>query len=371
MRLKPKTTIAEHFSDIDDPRIERSKLHKLPDIMTIAICAVICGADTWEDIELFGDSKYKWFKEFLELPNGIPSHDTFSRVFSLINPQQFQQCFVNWVQSIKKLTNGELISIDGKTLRHSFDTKNDKGAIHMVSAWMASQRLVLGQVKVNEKSNEITAIPELLKVLCLKGCIVTIDAMGCQREIVKQIVEQDGDYVINLKKNQGSLYERVDELFKQAIKSKFQGFEHDELRLTEQGHGRNETRFCTILNNVHDLIDSEDKWDKLTSVGMINFMRTSKGKTTLETRYFITSLSCKAELLAQIVREHWNIENQLHWILDVAFREDDCRIRKGNAAQNFAVLRHISLNLLNQEKYLRKGIKRETLRGKLPPEDFT
>jgi predicted transposase YbfD/YdcC len=257
MQLKSEITIIEYFSDINDPRIDRSKRHKLIDIVTIAICAVICGADTWEDIELFGDSKYKWLKEFLELPNGIPSHDTFARLFARINPQEFQTCFINWVKSINTLIKGDIVSIDGKALRHSFDTKNNKSMIHMVSAWLSSQKLVLGQVKVDDKSNEIakslrvrvsrrktfqdTAIPELLKVLCLKDCVVTIDAIGCQKEIVKQIVDQGGDYVITLKKNQGSLYDRIEELFKDAIKSKFQGFKHHEIRLSEQEHGREET----------------------------------------------------------------------------------------------------------------------------------
>ncbi len=281
MKLKPKITIAEHFSNIENPRIERSKLHKLSDIITITICAVICGADTWEDIELFGDSKHKWLKGFLELPNGIPCHDTFARLFARLDPQQLQTCFINWVKSISKLVDGDVISIDGKALRHSFDKQNDKGMIHMVSAWLSSQGLVLGQVKVHKESNEITAIPELLKVLCLKGCIVTIDAIGCQKNIVKQIVEQGGDYVISLKKNQGSLYEKVEELFSAAVKSKFQGFKHSEIRLSEQKHGRSETRFFTVLNNVQELIDPDLDWAKLTSVGMINSMRTSNGKTTL------------------------------------------------------------------------------------------
>ncbi len=361
MKLKPKLTIAEFFSDIDDPRIERSKLHKLTDIITIAICAVICGADTWEDIEIFGDAKYKWFKQFLELENVIPSHDTFARVFSRIDSKQFQQCFFKWVKSVNKLTDGELISIDGKTLRHSFDNKNEKGAIHMVSAWMASQRLVLGQVKVTEKSNEITAIPELLNILFLKGCIVTIDAMGCQKDIVKKIVEKEADYIITLKKNQSSLYERVEELFKEAITNKYEGFEYSKLRASERFHGRNETRYAIILSNIKELIDPENKWDNLYSVGMIDSMRTDEtnGKTTLETRYFISSLTNDAELFSQSVRGHWNIENQLNWVLDIAFNEDDSRIRKDNAPENFAVLRQIALNLLNQEKTLKKGVKRK------------
>lgn len=229
----------------------------------------------------------------------------------------------------------------------------------MVSAWLSSQKLVLGQVKVHEESNEITAIPELLKVLCLQGCIVTIDAIGCQKNIVKQIVEQGGDYVISLKKNQGSLYERVDELFTTAIKSKFQGFNYSEIRLNQEEHGRDETRLCTVLNDVQHLIDPNKEWEKITSVGMVNYMRKSNGKTTLEKRYFIASVSDDAKLLAHFKRVHWNIENQLHWILDVAFNEDDCRIKKDNAPENLAIIRHIALNLLNQEKHLKKGIKRK------------
>lgn len=286
VKLKQKITIAEHFNDIDDPRVERSKLHKLADIITIAICAVICGADTWEDIEIFGDAKYEWFKEFLELENGIPSHDTFARVFSRIDPKQFQECFINWVKCVNKLTDGTLVAIDGKTLRHSYDTKNEKAAIHMVSAWSTSQRLVLGQVKVDEKSNEITAIPELLNLLCLKGCIVTIDAMGCQKDIVKKIVEKGGDYLITLKKNQNSLYQRVEELFKQAITNKYEGFNFSTIRVSEPAHDRNETRHCVVLSNVKGLIDPEGKWDSLYSVGMIDFMRTYKGKTRIRDSLF-------------------------------------------------------------------------------------
>jgi predicted transposase YbfD/YdcC len=359
MKLKPQITIAEHFSNINDPRIERRKLHKLIDIITISICAVICGADTWEDIELFGSSKHEWLKQFLELPNGIPSHDTFSRVLARINPEQFQKSFISWIQSISKLTNQEIVAIDGKTLRGSYDSNNDKAAIHMVSAWATANRLVLGQVKVDEKSNEITAIPELLKVLCLKGCIVTIDAIGCQKEIVKQIVEQGGDYVISLKLNQKSLDERVEELFQSAIKNQFKGFEHSEIRVDEKGHGRQQIRHCVMLSNIQELIEPERKWSNLYSVGMMNSWRTENEKTTFETRYFISSLSNNSELLTQSIRSHWTIENQLHWVLDVQFNEDDSRIRNGNAPQNLAIIRHIALNLLNQEKTLKAGVKRK------------
>lgn len=243
---------------------------------------------------------YQWLKQFLELKNGIPSHDTFARVFSRLDPKQFQKCFLNWVKSVHKLTDGELVAIDGKTLRHSFDHKNEQNSIHMVSAWMASQRLVLGQVKVDEKSNEITAIPKLLNLLYLKGCIVTIDAMGCQKDIVKKIAEKEADYIITLKKNQNSLYERVEELFKEAIINKYEGFEYSTVRASESVHGRSETRHVIILSNIKELIDPDNKWDNLYSVGMINSRRTEKtsGKTTWENRYFISSLTNDAELFS-------------------------------------------------------------------------
>lgn len=363
MKLKPKVSIADHFAQMSDPRVERTKQHKLIDIMTIAICAVICGADTWVDIETYGKSKSSFLKQFLELPNGIPSHDTFSRVFARLNPEQFQQCFLNWVKSISNMTPGEVVAIDGKTLRHSYDSGGDKKAIHMVSAWATEQRLVLGQVKVDEKSNEITAIPELLKVLEISGCIVTIDAMGCQTGIVKLIAEQSGDYVITLKKNQGSLYERVEELFKQAIKSKFQGFTHSCYQTKEQNHARDESRHYLMLSDINKQIDPTSKGDSLQSVGMVESVRTVNVKTTVETRYYISSLPNNAQILGQSVRSHWGIENPLHWVLDVAFHEDDCRIRKDNAPQNLAVLRHIALNLLNQEKSLKTGIKNKRLKA--------
>lgn len=231
---------------------------------------MICGADTWVDIESYGQIKVKWLKQFLELPNGIPSHDTFARVFTRLNPEEFQQSFLNWMRSISKIFQKEVIAIDGKTLRHSYDSSLDKGAIHMVSAWANANRLVLGQVKVDEKSNEITAIPELLKVLSLKGCIVTIDAMGCQKEIVKQIREGGGDYVITLKKNQSGLYQRVEALFKEALLKQYQGFIFNSHRISEQGHSREETRYCMMLSEIQEQIDPEGKWEDLQSIGRLD-----------------------------------------------------------------------------------------------------
>lgn len=361
MKLKPKISIADHFAQMSDPRVERTRRHKLIDIITIAICAVICGADTWGEIEIYGQAKHGWLKQFLELPNGIPSHDTFARVFSRLDPEQFQNCFLNWVKSISKMVAGEVVAIDGKTLRHSYDSGSDKKAIHMVSAWATEQRLVLGQVKVDEKSNEITAIPELLKVLSLQGCIVTIDAIGCQKEIVKLIAGQEADYIITLKKNQGSLFKRVEGLFSEALRSKYQGFTHSIERVLSESHGREETRYCVHLSNVQRQIDPEGEWQNLQSIGRTDLMRTVNGKTKIETRYFISSLPNNAKLLADSVRNHWGIENSLHWILDVAFREDDSRIRKDNAPQNFAILRHIANSLLQQERSKKIGIKNKRL----------
>lgn len=357
MKLPPKITIADYFKDLEDKRVERTKKHKLIDIVTIAICAVICGADSWVLMETYGKIKQEWLKQFLELPNGIPSHDTFARVFAIIDPQQFQKSFLNWIKSINKITEGEVIAIDGKTLRHSYDKGKDKGAIHMVSAWATNTRLVLGQCKVEEKSNEITAIPELIKVLDIAGCLVTIDAMGCQKEIVKSIVEKSGEYIIALKKNQNNLYNQVEETFKDAIAKGFEGFKHSEFHTKQDEHGREEIRHYLMLSEIEEIINPDNKWLNLQSVGMVEYIRKVNGKTKVETRYYISSLTGNAKLLGESVRSHWGIENSLHWILDVAFREDDCRIRKDNAPQNFAVLRHIAVNALGNEKSKKLGIK--------------
>ena len=357
MKLPPKITILDHFKDLEDKRVERTKRHKLIDIVTIAICAVICGADSWVLMETYGKKKEEWLKQFLELPNGIPSHDTFARVFARIDPQQLQNSFLSWIKSINKITEGEVIAIDGKTLRHSYDKGKDKGAIHMVSAWATTNRLVLGQCKVDEKSNEITAIPELIKVLDIAGCIVTIDAMGCQKQIVKSIVDKSGEYVIALKKNQGNLYKNVEEIFKEAIAKRFEGFKYSDYHTKEDEHGREEIRHYLMLSDIQERIDSGKKWMNLQSVGMVEYIRKVNGKTKVETRYYISSLTDNAKLLGESVRSHWSIENSLHWVLDVALREDDCRIRKDNAPQNFAVLRHIAVNAVGKEKSQKLGIK--------------
>ncbi|NEO82556.1 ISAs1 family transposase [Moorena sp. SIO4G3] len=358
MKLRPKTTIYEHFSDLKDPRVDRTKLHKLIDIITITICAVISGADTWVDIELYGKTKYKWLKKFLELPNGIPSHDTIARVFAKLETEQLQQCFLKWVQSISQVTFGEIVAIDGKTLRHSYDKSSDKAAIHMVSAWATANRLVLGQVKVDEKSNEITAIPKLIKVLELSGCIITIDAMGCQKEIVKQIVAKEADYLITLKKNQAYLYERVEKIVNTLPLSRLKNLTISQYLQSETGHNREEHRYYQMLSNVKEAIDPNGEWEKLNSIGWVDYWRKEKdGKTSFERRYYISSLPNNAELLAKAIRQHWCIENQLHWVLDVQFLEDDSRIRKDNAPENLAIIRQIALNLLKQESTEKTGIK--------------
>lgn len=358
MKLKPKTTIEEHFSAIEDPRIDRTKLHQLIDIITITLCAVISGAESWNDIELFGQCKYDWFKSFLELPNGIPTHDTFARVFARIDPTQLEKCFSDWVKSINDLLAGEQVAIDGKTLRHSYDRGQGQKAIVMVSAWARNSGLVLAQRKVSEKSNEITAVPELLKVLELSGAIVTLDAMGCQKKTVNQIISQEADYLICLKQNQGSLYTAVDKLFQDVLSHGQQGYEYSTYSVDNLERGRTENRHYQVLNNISKLVDTEQEWSNLNSVVQVSYLRQlPSGKTSLEIRYFITSLSHNAEKLADYIRGHWSIENQLHWVLDVGFHEDDSRIRKDNAPENLAIIRHIALNLLKQDKSSKSSIK--------------
>mgnify|MGYP000146662145 CR=1 FL=1 len=368
MKLKPRYSIAEHFNDIKDIRIERGKKHQLIDIITISICAVVCGADGWEEIELYGITKKKWLEEFLELPNGIPSHDTFARVFSQINPEEFNKSFLSWVRGICKITAGAIIAFDGKQSRNSGDEENGRGVINTVSAWAVSNRLVLGQTKVEGKSNEITALPELINVLDLAGCIVTIDAMGCQREIVKRIIQKEADYVIAVKQNQPSLYNKVEQLFKQAIKTRGEGIKMSSLNTKEINRGREETRNYLMISDIATSIDPLQKWQKLTSIGMVESVRVVNGKTSVETRYFITSLEDKVEKLAEAIRGHWSIENSLHWVLDVTFQEDKSRIRRDNAPANFAVLRHIAVNIIGQNKSRKLSVRKKRFLASLDDE---
>ncbi len=358
-KIKPPL-ITEYFSDLTDPRIERGKLHKLSDIIVIAICAVISGAEGWEAIEDYGNAKKEWLKTFLELPNDIPSHDTFSRIFCAISYEEFQNSFTNWIHAVFKVTHGEIIPIDGKTLRRSYNRAGGKSAIHMVSAWACKNGVILGQVKTEEKSNEITAIPELLRISELKGCIVTIDAMGCQKNIAEQIKEKGADYVPALKGNHGNLYEDVRLFFEDGLNNKEISFSCYET--TDGGHGRIEVRKYYTTDDIGWLYGKENR-KGLNMIGMVEAERHIGNHISKEIRYYISSLENDAEIFAKAVRGHWEIENCVHWVLDISFREDECRIRKGNAPQNFSILRHISLNLLKQEKTLKRGIKAKRRRA--------
>ena len=338
-----------HFETLEDPRTSYLVEHSLFDIVALTICAVICGAETWEGIEAYGHSKLDWLKTFLKLPNGLPSHDTIARVFSLLDPTQLQTCFIRWVQSIAKLSLGEVVAIDGKSARHSYDTDNGKGMIHMVSAWASANQLVLGQVKVSDKSNEITAIPKLLNILDVEGCIVTIDAMGTQREIAQQIIEQKADYVLSLKGNQGDLHEDVQQLFEWAHTTQFKNIEHEAYQTIDKGHGRIEIRRYWLMGAVEQL-EKAHQWKGLKRIGMVESERRISGKITQrEQRYYLVSIDGGIERFAHATRGHWGIENQLHWSLDVVFHEDDSRIRKGHAPENMTVIRKIALNLLAKE----------------------
>ena len=365
MDQSPVAALRDHFAPVTDPRVERTKHHHLLDIIVIAVCAVICGADSWVEIEEFGKAKLAWFRTFLALPNGIPSHDTFGRVFAALDPEQFQACFLAWVQAAARISHEQIVALDGKTLRRSHDHGKGKAAIHMVSAWASANRLVLGQVKVDEKSNEITALPALLQVLALKGCIVTIDAMGCQTEIVKTIVAQEADYVLSLKGNQGTLHREVQELFAHAQATQFQEVAHDFHEAVQKDHGRLEVRRHWTITEAEYLqyLNTQERWAGLRSIGMVEAERHIGASVTRETRYYIASVGRDAKRFAEAVRGHWGIENSVHWVLDIAFREDESRVRVGNSPQNFAVLRHIALNLLHQETTATCGIKAKRLKA--------
>lgn len=352
------------FSNLEDPRKDNhNRRHNLIDILMLTILAVICGADTWVAIEKFGHSKIDFLQTFLKLENGIPSHDTIGEFFSRLHAEKFQQCFLNWVNTLFNITDGEIIAIDGKTLRQSYDAAANKPAIHMVNAWACKNSLSLGQYKTEEKSNEITAIPELLKLLDISGCTVTIDAMGCQKKIASQIISQEADYLLSLKGNQSTLHDDI----KLYIENKVDSEQHkkasfDYYEDTDADHGRIETRRYWVTEEIN-WISQKNQWDGLKSVGMIEYFSENKatGKTSLDRRFFISSMSADAKKFSETVRYHWSIENGLHWCLDVAFNEDQCRVRKDHGATNFAVLRQIAMNLLKQEKSAKVGIKNKRL----------
>lgn len=355
--MKPTASIVEHFASIPDPRLDRRKRHKLSDIFFITLSAVICGADDWVSIEQFGKAKEKWFTAVLDLKHGIPSHDTFGRIFALIDTQKFSECFSRWVADLSGLSGGEIIAIDGKCLRRSLDSASGKSAIYMVSAWASQNQLVLGQQRVDDKSNEITAIPKLLMQLNIAGAVVTMDAMGCQTAIAQQIVDQGADYLLSLKGNQGTLHQDVKLFFGSANTCPPIGH-----TCYDGGHGRIETRSVRATSDIGWLKEDHSHWPKLTSIIAVTAIRECKDKTTEETRYFISSMDASnPERLGQIVRAHWGIENNLHWVLDYAFREDDQRMRSGNSDANMAVVRHIALNLVKTEKTVKLGVKNKRL----------
>jgi predicted transposase YbfD/YdcC len=337
--------------------------HLFFDILVITICAVICGADDWVAVERFGQAKAEWFATFLELPNGIPSHDTFWRVFRLLDSEQFQKCFLAWMEAVSQRTAGEVVAVDGKKLRHSFAKEDNKAAIHMVSAWATANGLVLGQRKVDDKSNEITAIPALLRTLALSGCIVTTDAMGCQVEIAQVIIDQEADYVLALKENQANLYADVALLFDDLEESGFAAYPYDHAQTVDKGHGRIEVRKAWTISDPALIapLRGADRWPQLRSLVKVQAERYLPDKHTVEVRYFLSSLTDSAAALLQVVRTHWSIENSCHWVLDIAFREDEARLRKDQGAQNFAVLRHIALNALKQEASAKVGVKNKRL----------
>jgi predicted transposase YbfD/YdcC len=339
----PDLSIPKYFARLKDPRRAHRRLHALQDIIVIALCAVIAGAQDWQQIETFGRKRRDWLRRFLALPNGIPSHDTFERVFDRLKPQAFQACFREWVQAIAAALRIKHVAIDGKTLRGSGSAK--LGPLHLVSAWATAQHLSLGQVAVDAKSNEITAIPALLDLLDLNGALVTIDAMGCQKAIAQKIVDQGGHYALTVKDNQDHLLEDIQQVLAKAFDTDFAGLDHDTYVTRERGHGREEYRCYTVVHTT-DGIRHADAWAGLTTIGMCCSERRAPGEVTTEVRYFIGNRRASAKYYGRGLRHHWGIENNLHWQLDVNFGEDRNRVQKRNAAENLALLRRLTLSLL-------------------------
>src|SRR5882724_75578 len=367
-KLTTKSLVA-HLAEVPDPRINRNKDHDLVDILVIAVCTLLCAGETFNDMEDFGKAKHEWFKTFLKLRNGIPSHDTFNRVFAALKPAHFLECFLGWTQSVRTTVAQEVVALDGKALRRALN--GDQSVKYVVSAWAESNGLVLGQLKVADKSNEITAVPELLRVLELSGCIVTTDAMGCQKKIAQGIVEADADYVLALKGNQETVHAEVkaflDHLLAEKQAPRPPGAKLSVaaatlacLETVDKDHGRFEIRRyyqSTELDWFADLA----KWEGLKSVGLVESVREAGGKTTVERRYFLSSLPLDVATFARAVRGHWGVENKLHWVLDVCFRENHSRARTGFAAENLATLRRLALNMLKREQTRKRGIRGKQL----------
>ncbi|HEU5115423.1 MAG TPA: ISAs1 family transposase [Isosphaeraceae bacterium] len=355
-------SLAHHFAHLTDPRVDRTRLHELLDVVAIALCAVIAGAGTWEDLEEFGKAKHNWLRTFLALPNGIPSHDTFARIFARLDPEEFQRGFLGWIAAVQEATERRVVAIGGKTQRGSHDRVRGKSALHLVHAWATANHLLLGQLAVDEKSNEITAIPELLKVLELSGAIVTIDAMGCQKEIARTIREAGADYILALKGNHEHLHEQVVAFFEAACAHgrKEQGIGYH--REWDEGHGRTECRRCWATSDL-DWLEGRQEWPDLRSVVLIESERFIGDSLDVEERYYLSSLPADAGLLNESIRSHWSVENSLHRVLDVTFGEDRSRIRKENAPENFGLLRRLALCLLKQETSSKRSIKGKRLRA--------
>ena len=344
-------TLPEHFRDLPDPRMKRTRRHELIDILVIAICTLLCGGEGFNDMEDFGRAKADWFRTFLTLPNGIPTHDTFNRVLAALDPARFLECFLAWTQSLRQVVSEEIVALDGKALRRAVTTG---GIPYVVSAWAVRNGLVLGQLRVNEKSNEITAVPQLLRALDLAGCIVTLDAMGCQKKIAKEIIEADADYVLALKGNQETVHEEVRTFLDDAILQDPETLAYTET--IEKDHGRIETRRYWQSDRLAWFAD-RNKWEGLQTVGVVEAIRDIKGQGQPERRYFLSSLALDAPRFARAVRSHWGVENQLHWVLDVQFGEDQSRARSGHAAENLATLRRLALNLLTRDSTKKRGIR--------------
>lgn len=346
-----ETSVSRHFIKVTDPRIPNKTRHSLLNILTIVLCAVISGSEDFYDIEEYAESKLEFFQTFLDLPNGMPSHDTINRVISRLNPEEFSKCIIEWTKTISEKLKG-VIAIDGKTLRRSFQDASKKNPLHIVSAWSSENGIVLGQVQTDAKSNEITAIPELLKLLDIEGNIVTIDAMGCQTDIARKILDGGGDYVLALKGNQKNSLDSIKYLFDWEMKNNFSGVFHTETLSIEKGHGRIETRKVYSIGELDQLEDlALEKWPGLQSLTMVESIREINGSATSERRYYISSLPANAKVVGDSIRSHWGIENSLHWVMDVTFHEDYARNRKEHSAANMATMRHFALNLLHTKPH--------------------
>jgi predicted transposase YbfD/YdcC len=348
-------SLLHHFADLTDPRSDHTKRHPLLDLIALTLCAVVAGADAWTDVENYGHAKHDWLATFLDLPYGIPSHDTLGRVFAALDPDAFQRCFLGWMHAVVGASQGKLVAIDGKALRRSLDAAKGKSAIHLVSAWACENHLLLGQRAVDDKSNEITAIPALLELLDLHGALVTIDAMGCQRRIAEGIIDGGGDYVLAVKENQPTLYADCQRVFLQGLEDDFAGLEHRYHRTAEQGHGRTETRHYHQVVVPEAVAAAHGGFAGLRTLGMaFSERQVGAGPPEIETRFFISSLGLGVKALAEAVRGHWSVENNLHWVLDVAFREDESRVRKDHGPENLGLVRRIALSLLKKAESRKK-----------------